>query len=70
MKVFSVSGYFVDDPDNTIDGYLIAEFNETPQGYRDEDIFFYGLSEKDIKEAIKTKEPVSDFIITSYEVER
>jgi hypothetical protein len=66
MKVFRIWGNFTDDG-SSIDS-LVAEFDSVPNGYSDEDIFFYGLSEENIKEAIRTKEPVcNEFIITSYE---
>lgn len=59
MKIFSVSGYFNDDHSN-FDGYLVAEFNQTPFGYSDEQIFFYGLSETQLIGKH------GDFTITSY----
>lgn len=66
MKVFNISGHFtIDEP---FYDYKVAEFDNTPANYSDDDIFFYGLSEDQIKEAIKTKEPIDDFIIESYTV--
>lgn len=70
MTVFNIDGYFVDDPDSSIDGSLVAEFDNTPDGYSDDQIFYYGLSETDIQEAIKTGEAVgNEFVITAYSKE-
>lgn len=66
MKVFNIQGYFTDDK-SPIDS-LVAEFDSVPNGYSEEDIFFFGLSEENIKEAIRTKEPVcNEFVITNYQ---
>lgn len=66
MKVFNIQGYFTDD-NSTIDS-LVAEFDDVPNGYSEEDIFFFGLSEENIKEAIRTKEAVcNEFVINNYE---
>jgi len=68
MKVFSINGYYKDDQ-SEFDGYLVAEFDNTPKGYSDDDIFFYGLSETNLQEAIELKEDTGhDFVITGYEV--
>lgn len=67
MKVFSVDGYFLDD-ESEFSNYLIAEYDNTPNGYSDEDIFFYGLDEDTIKRCIAEKDPVGDFLITEYRV--
>lgn len=60
-KLFSIDGYFIDDQ-TEFSGYLVTEYDETPEVMDDDDIFFYGLSEKDIRNAIKTKEPVADLL--------
>lgn len=66
MRVFNIEGYFTDDK-SPIDS-LVAEFDDVPAGYSEEDIFFFGLSESNIKEAIETGEPVcNEFVITGYE---
>lgn len=61
MKIFRVNGHFKDDG-ASINGYLIAEYDQTPTGYSDEDIFYYGIAEKDL---IGEHD---DFIITGYEI--
>lgn len=67
-KLFKIDGYFVDDNTEFL-GYLVTEYDDTPKGMHDDDIFFYGLSEQDIKDAINSGEPVcGDFIITSYKI--
>jgi hypothetical protein len=64
-KSFLVNGYFKDDKAEFTD-YLIRETDEVDME-TDEDVFFYGLSEKEIKEAIELGEAtVHDFVITSY----
>jgi len=67
--LFVISGFFKDDKSEFSD-YLVYEYDSAPE---DEDInedaiFFYGLSEEQIKEAIKYPENSTlDFVITSYE---
>ena len=61
-KVFKVQGYFNDDG-TPIDNCLVTDIHGTPEGYEDEDIFFYGLSEEELVG------DQGDFTITSYTVE-
>jgi len=67
MKVYSINGYWGDDQ-QPINGYKVAELDAIPEGYSDDDIFFYGLSENEIKQCINSGESVHDFVITSYEL--
>ena len=67
--IFSISGYFKDDPYPPFDGYLVNEYDDVPVGYTDDQIFFHGLSEENIKEAIELREDTAhDFVITDYEI--
>lgn len=67
-KYFTINGYFKDDPDSPFDCYLVKEFDDMDEGAGDDDVFFYGMSEEVIKDAIKLgTETVHDFVITSYE---
>lgn len=66
--IFEISGYWKDDG-NEFSGLLVNEFDDCPEGMNDDDIFFYGLSEENIKEAIELKEDtIHDFAITSYKI--
>ena len=65
MKLFKVNGYFKDDRSEFSD-YLIAEYDHAPDGYSDDDIFYYGLSEEQIQKS--SEDDGLDFVITSYEV--
>jgi len=67
-KYYIISGYWKDDK-TEFEGYLVTDFDDMEADGDDEDeIFFYGLSEKDIQEAIELGEnTVHDFVITSYE---
>ena len=67
MKVFSIDGYYANNKD-AFQGYAVAELHHTPDGWDDSNIFFYGLSESDIQQAISSGEPIDDFVITSYSV--
>lgn len=67
MKVFAIDGYYVDDKDE-FQGYPVAELHGTPDGWDDSNIFYYGLSESDIRDAISSGTPVDGFIITSYAI--
>jgi len=71
---FFIDGYWKDDK-SEFSGYIVREFDdsigddETDEGLTDDDIFFYGLSEQDIKRAISEgDEAGGDFVITSYEI--
>jgi hypothetical protein len=68
LKIFEISGFFVDD-NTEFEGYLAAEFNEVPEGWKDDDFFFFGLSESEIQESIESGQPIwNDFVITAYSV--
>ena len=63
---FLINGYFKDD-NSEFTNFLVVDSGDTI-AERDDDIFFYGLSESEIKEAIDLKEDTAqDFVITSYE---
>jgi len=67
-KTFLIDGYYKDDG-APFDSYKVAEFDDSPEDDEDDDIFFYGLSEENIKEAIELKEnTVHDFVITNYRI--
>jgi hypothetical protein len=69
MKIFSVDGYFVDD-NSEFSSYLITEYDSIPEGYLEEDIFYYGMSEKDICINMNGSdlEISQEFKITDYDV--
>lgn len=72
MKTFKINGYFKDDKCE-FENYIVCEQDSVPEGLMEEDIFYFGLSEKSIKEIIETSEEINDeldFVITSYEVYR
>lgn len=69
-RYFEISGYWL--PDNSqFDGNIVTDydsFNEDNDfGFKEEDIFFYGLSEEDIQKSIKDgKDDSVFFVITDY----
>lgn len=66
-KYFCISGYWKEDK-KPFDGYIVkdTEYVEGENDEEDENIFFYGLDEEAIKEAIKLGEEWGeDFVITS-----
>jgi len=66
--IFSVNGFWKDDKEKFSD-YLICDCDGVPTGYNDGRIFFHGMSEAEIKEAIELKwDTVHDFVITSYAI--
>lgn len=71
MKAFSIDGYWVDDETEFSD-YIVVDIDDSlgdnhPSGLTDDDIFFYGLSEGEIKDAILTQIPFTgQFVITNY----
>lgn len=70
MEMFYIDGYWKDDPENTFSDYLVAEYDgydEDSDDGSDEEIFFYGLDEDLIKDAIaKGENTVHDFVIINY----
>tara|TARA_R100001460_G_scaffold38971_3_gene73624 strand:- start:843 stop:1130 length:288 start_codon:yes stop_codon:yes gene_type:complete len=63
MSVFIVDGYWKDNK-SKFHGYLINEFDDVPDGFKDDDIFYFGLSEKDLKDSSEDDE--LEFVITDY----
>lgn len=65
-KYFSIDGYWKDD-NSEFNDYIVKEFDDVDDE-TDDSIFFYGLSETAIKEAITMgEESMLEFVITSYE---
>jgi hypothetical protein len=65
-KYFIINGYWKDIK-SEFSGYIVKEDFDIVHDEED-DIFFYGLSESDIIEAIESiDDTVHDFVITSYE---
>ena len=65
--IYSINGYWKDDQ-SEFDGYLVTDYDSCPEGMDDDDIFYYGLSEKDIQGSIESKgDDGLEFVITSYE---
>lgn len=62
---FEISGYYTDDK-SEFEGYVVKSYDDAREGSQDDDVFYFGLSESQIKEAIQSKEPIGDFVITSY----
>lgn len=72
-KFFYINGYFKDDK-TEFENYLVSVFDgldEESSDFNDEDIFFYGLSEEEIIEAIENPfiQNNLEFVITSYSTE-
>lgn len=65
-KYFSINGYWKDDL-SEFNKYIVGEYEEVYDP--DDDVFYYGLSEQEIEEAIKNpSESALEFVITSYEI--
>jgi hypothetical protein len=66
-KYFSINGYWKDDLTSIV-GAVVREYDDID--YMDDDIiFYYGLSEQEIEEAMKNpSESALEFVITSYEI--
>lgn len=65
--VFKVSGYWKDDK-SEFEDYLICEYDSLPEGYNYDEIFYFGLSENDLKQS--SIEDGLEFVITKYEIEQ
>lgn len=65
-KYFLISGYWKDD-NTEFEDELVKEFDDVDDE-EDDDIFYYGLSENDIIDAISNPDGNGlEFVITSYE---
>jgi hypothetical protein len=65
--LYSINGYFTDDK-TEFENYLVYEYDDVLE--IDDQIFFYGLSEREIIQAIKTEAAINGtFVITSYKKE-
>jgi hypothetical protein len=65
-KKYFISGYWKDDPNDKFENYIVKE-NHDVKEEDDESIFFYGMTEEIIKDAIKKGlNTTNDFVITSY----
>ena len=63
---FIINGYWKDDL-SEFNKYIVGEYEEVCEP--DDDVFYYGLSEQEIKEAIKNPSQSGlEFVITSYEI--
>ena len=67
-KYFSIDGYWKDDQTEFSD-YIVKEYDDSEETEeRDDMIFYYGLSENEIKDAIASPDENGlAFVITSYE---
>lgn len=65
---FFINGYWKDDK-TEFENYIVRSTDDTGYNYGmvDDDIFFYGLSENEIKDILGNENTGLDFVITSYE---
>lgn len=65
--MFIINGYWKDDHVEFYD-YLVSPFDSVGDDQNDDDIFYFGLSEQDIIDSIKSEgDDALEFVITSYE---
>ena len=65
---FKISGYWKDEDNSEFSGYIVTDSDSVDEE-NDDLIFFYGLSENELKEAIELGEDTAlEFVITSYEL--
>lgn len=65
-KYFSIDGYWLDDK-SEFNGLIVKEYDDMNEE-EDDDVFFFGMGESDLKNAIEDGEETTlDFVITSYE---
>lgn len=62
---FSISGYWKDDK-QPFDGHIVKSTHDIDED-NDDNIFFYGLDEKDLMAAVENgKNTANDFVITDF----
>lgn len=67
-KYFEISGYWKDDNEE-FEGYIVTNYDDHEEDgeYNEDDIFYFGLEERDIQEMIEDGEDtIEDFVITEY----
>ena len=64
-KFFEIDGYWTDTKD-TFEGLIVHDYDDCPEHVDDSEIFYFGLGEHAIKEAIQVGESIGDFVITDY----
>ena len=65
MKIYRICGFWKDNPEETFEDCAVLPTHDFIEDL-DEEIFYYGLSEIDIKDAIENGNIAHDFEITSY----
>jgi hypothetical protein len=66
-ELFSIDGYWKDDK-LPFEGYIVSSDDSVLDDDSDDDVFFYGMSESELQEAITLGEnTVHDFVITKYQ---
>lgn len=65
-KYFEINGHWKDDK-SEISGYIVKEYDDVDEE-TDDLIFFYGLGENDLQDAVnKGEDTIHEFVITSFE---
>lgn len=65
---FEISGYWKDNNEE-FEGYIVTNYDDHEEDgeYNEDDIFYFGLEERDIQAMIEYGEyTIEDFIITGY----
>lgn len=63
---FLISGYWKDD-NSEFQDYVVCSYDGVDEDAQDDDIFYFGISEDDIKQSIETNGNDSlEFVITHY----
>lgn len=63
-KYFEIDGYWKDTKDEFY-GLLVKEYDDV--GEDDDDVFFYGMGEEELKEAVKYGEETAlEFVVTNF----
>jgi len=62
-EYFLISGYWKDDKSEFSD-YLVTNFDDAEE--EEDNVFYYGLEETEIKSILNEEDNILDFVITSY----
>lgn len=70
MKLFSIDGYWKDKgpgPEEGFHGYIVTEGEGCPAGIPNDQIFFHGLTEEELKASMEQKGAYPlEFVVTAY----
>lgn len=73
-EIFIISGFYKDNKEDTFSRELVTNIDSLPEGFEEEEIFWYGLEESELQEMVDEYLETGDnsgvlpFVVTSFDV--